>query len=138
MAYDLSGSLSYESWRPNRTGSATLSNPTINKWFNTAAFAQPAQYTFGDSGRNYLFGPDYRSVNMSAAKDFQIREGMRFQIRADVTNAFNHSNFGLPNNAIGNLAAGQITSVWTGAAGSGQAGGSAPNRILQLGAKFSF
>jgi hypothetical protein len=138
MAYDLSGSLSYESWRPNRTGSGTLSNPTINEWYNTADFTQPQPFTFGDSGRNILFGPDYRSVNMSAAKDFRIREGMRFQIRADVTNVFNHTNFGLPNNQIGNLAAGTITSVFTGAAGSGQAGGSAPNRILQLGAKFSF
>ncbi len=138
MATDLSGSLSYESLRPNRAGSGKLSNPSISEWYDTGAFTAPPQYAFGDSGRNFLFGPAYRSVNMSAAKDFRIREGMRFQIRADVTNAFNHTNFGLPNNQIGNLAAGTITSVWTGAAGSGQAGGSAPNRILQLGAKLSF
>jgi hypothetical protein len=140
MATDTSGSLDagYEVLRPNRLGSGKLSNPTINEWFNTADFAAPANFTFGDSGRNILFGPDYRSVNMSAAKDFKFRENMRFQLRADCTNVFNHTNFGMPNNQIGSPAAGTITSVWTGAAGSGQAGGSAPNRILQLGAKFSF
>jgi carboxypeptidase family protein/TonB-dependent receptor-like protein len=144
-ASDTSGSLSYEALRPNVVGnprSGTCPNGaavgTINCWYNTSAFAQPAQYTFGDSGRNFLFGPAYRSVNISLAKDFLIREGLRFQLRADGTNAFNHTNFALPNNQIGNLAAGTITSVYTGAAGSGQAGGSAPNRIIQLGAKLSF
>jgi len=144
-ATDTSGALSYQSLRPNLAGNPRTGTcpggaavGTINCWYNTSAFAQPAQYTFGDSGRNILFGPAYRSVNLSLAKDFSIGERIRFQLRADATNAFNHTNFGLPNNQIGNLAAGTITSVWTGAAGSGQAGGSAPNRVIQLGAKLSF
>ncbi len=43
--------------RPNVLFNPTLSNPTPGEWFNTAAFAIPAQYTWGDAGRNILRGP---------------------------------------------------------------------------------
>src|SRR6185312_2196890 len=36
--------------------SIQLSNPTIQEWFNTAAFTQPAG-VFGDAGRNIIIGP---------------------------------------------------------------------------------
>lgn len=44
------------------------------KWFNTAAFAQPAPYTFGNSGRDILIGPGFNNVDMSLMKVFNIRE----------------------------------------------------------------
>src|SRR5581483_4308900 len=56
---DLSGSLA-GSWRPNRTGSGSLANPTVQQWFNTADFEQPTPYTFGNSGRNILYGPGFQ------------------------------------------------------------------------------
>jgi hypothetical protein len=38
--------------RPNVVGVAKISNPTLNHWFHTSAFADPAQYTIGNVGRN--------------------------------------------------------------------------------------
>jgi hypothetical protein len=40
--------------RPNRIGSGVLANPTLDGWFDKSAFAEPAQYTYGNSGRNIL------------------------------------------------------------------------------------
>jgi hypothetical protein len=128
MAYDLSGSLGGGYWYPNRVGSGKLSNPTLNEWFDPSAFTQPAQYTFGNSGRNILFSPGYRGIDISLAKSFAVPwlgEKGRLQVRADASNATNHPNFGGPNNYIGNLGVGQITGAY-------------PARNVQLGAKLFF
>jgi hypothetical protein len=45
---------------PNLVGNPTDISPTPQKWFDTSAFAQPAQYTYGNAGRN-LFRTD--SIN---------------------------------------------------------------------------
>ena len=37
--------------RPNIVGDPSISNPGIDKWFNTAAFVQPAAFTFGNAPR---------------------------------------------------------------------------------------
>jgi hypothetical protein len=57
---NLSGALS-GTWRPNRIASGTVTNPTVNEWFDPAAFVQPTPYTFGNSGRDILFGPSYKT-----------------------------------------------------------------------------
>ena len=45
--------------RPNRIGDGALDNPTIDRWFDAAAFVPPADTTgtYGDAGRNILRGP---------------------------------------------------------------------------------
>jgi hypothetical protein len=68
---NLSGSLA-NYWYPNRVGSGTVPNPTINEWFNPAAFLEPNTFTFGDSGRNVLLGPSYKDLDISLAKGFPI------------------------------------------------------------------
>jgi len=87
---------------PNIVGSPTVSNPTINNWFNPAAFANPAHGVFGDLGRNTLIGPGFGDVDFSVAKDFPLhfREGMSLQIRADFFNVFNHPNFANPDGDV--------------------------------------
>src|SRR5947209_10523682 len=37
--------------RPNVVGDAKLSNPTIQRWFITSVFQQPAPFTFGNAPR---------------------------------------------------------------------------------------
>jgi hypothetical protein len=100
-------------WFPNRIATGKLSNPTVSQWFDPSAFATPTSGTFGDSGRDVLVGPDWRTWDMSLAKNWHLRwlgEAGQFQFRCDATDLTNHPNFGQPNHSIGTPAAGTITS----------------------------
>jgi hypothetical protein len=114
--------------RPNVVGDPTLSSPTIQQWFNPAAFAQPTQFTWGNAGRNMLRGPGYSSIDFSMAKTLVIPkwEKGRVQIRLDSTNVINHTSFANPNASILGSSAGRIT------------GTTVSGRTVQLGARFSF
>jgi hypothetical protein len=82
--------------RPNVVGDPTLSNPTAQEWFNTAAFQVAPQYTFGSAGRNILRGPGLASFDLSLVRRFHIRELGTLSVEAQVFNAFNRVNFNLP------------------------------------------
>ena len=97
--------------RPNVVGNPNLSSRSPDGWFNTAAFALPAQGTFGNAGRNILDGPGYQSVNASLVKNTNLTESVKLQFRAEVFNFFNHPNFNLPDNFFGSPTFGKITSA---------------------------
>lgn len=97
--------------RPNLIGNPALSNPTINLWFNPAAFGSPAQYVYGNAGRDILFGPGRTNLDASLFKDFHPVERLTAQFRFESFNIFNHPQFGQPNASIGNAAVGTITST---------------------------
>jgi hypothetical protein len=82
--------------RPNLVGNPTLSNPTPQEWFNTAAFAAPAPFTYGTAGRNISRGPGIRNWDIALARNFAITERIRLQFRAEAFNTPNFVNFGLP------------------------------------------
>jgi len=115
---NLSNSLA-GSWFPNRVGNGKLSNPSVNEWFDVTAFQTPAPYTFGNSGRNILFGPSWKSVDANVGKSFPLKnsrllgEGASVEGRVDVFDLFNHPNFGQPNANIGTSGAGIISSANT-------------------------
>src|SRR5262249_57886483 len=53
------------SLRANVTGAPVpLSNPTIDEFFNIAAFSLPVPGVFGDSPRNSIIGPGTRQLNV--------------------------------------------------------------------------
>jgi hypothetical protein len=85
---------------PNLVGDPHLSHPTIQNWYNVAAFAQPAPSTFGNERRNQLVGPDLSEIDFSLGKNFALREGIGLQFRIDGYNIFNHPSFGLPNTGV--------------------------------------
>lgn len=97
--------------RPNIVGAARLSNPSVERWFNTAAFTFPAFGSFGNAGRNILDGPGFQNINFSIVKNTAIREAMNLQFRAEFFNLFNHPNFNLPDNFLGSPTFGRITSA---------------------------
>jgi hypothetical protein len=66
-----------------------------NEWFNTKAFAIPAQYTFGNSYRGLIRGQRLINFDSSVIRSFPIWEGVRFEFRAEAFNLFNHPVFGL-------------------------------------------
>jgi len=86
---------------PNRgTASVKPANRNINNWINPGAFIQPANGTFGNSGRNSIYGPGIDVFNLSAHKEFAVADlwqhPIKVQFRADVQNAFNHPSFDVP------------------------------------------
>ena len=87
-------------WYPNQIGNPRPAHRSISEWYNPSAYALPAPGTFGDLRRNNIYGPGLQIVNLSAGKTFSIADGVQVEIRADATNAFNHSNFGLPNTSL--------------------------------------
>ena len=56
-------------------------------------------------------GPGAINVDFSAFKEFQPREHMTLQFRAEMFNLFNHPNLGMPNNVLGTSAFGVIGST---------------------------
>lgn len=113
---------------PNRIASGSISNPTVDRWFDTSAFVFPAAFTHGNAGRNILMGPGTVSTDLGLQRNFHLpfREGMRLEFRAEAFNLFNTPQLGQPNVALGNPAFGTI-------------GGTArPNRQMQIGARIVF
>ena len=91
------GASNLQANRPNSTGqSAKLSNPTAAEWFDTSAFVNPPDFTFGNVGRAL---PDVRApgtvnFDLSMIKDTFIGERVNVQFRAEAFNFLNHVNLG--------------------------------------------
>jgi hypothetical protein len=120
-------------------------DPILPHWtpatgcLNPAAFSQPANGTFGDLGRNSVFGPGYANWDFSISKNTQLTERLNLQLRAEFFNILNHPNFALPNHNItpGVGPIGVITQTPDVAQTNPGLGGGGP-RVIQLGVKFLF
>ncbi|MBL8213493.1 MAG: carboxypeptidase regulatory-like domain-containing protein [Bryobacterales bacterium] len=98
-----------------------LRNPNLNssersteRFFDTSAFATPALYTIGNSGRGVIWGPGQRNFDFVLGKRFhldKIREGTNLQVRGEFYNFTNTPYFANPNVTIGSATVGRITSV---------------------------
>ena len=84
---------------------------SINEWYNTAAYAVPAPYTFGNLGRNTLTGPGITNLDVSLSKDFKFGERRMFQVRGDSFNVLNNVNFGQPGASVGTATFMKITAA---------------------------
>jgi hypothetical protein len=74
-------------------GSAVPSPRTITEYINTSIFSTPAEYTFGNSGRNaYRLGM-FSNIDMSLMREFPLplNEATRLQFRIEGFNAINHA-----------------------------------------------
>jgi Carboxypeptidase regulatory-like domain len=103
-----SGANGYGYERLNLVGNPNLSNPTPSQWFNPAAFAVPAPFTFGNLGRNALRADKYVNLDLSIFKEFPIRESKRLEFRADMFNLPNHTVWGIPVKDFNNPQFGQV------------------------------
>lgn len=80
-------------------------------WFNTAAFTQPASYSFGNASRTLprLRTDTYRDVDLSMHKNFPIVEHkVTAQFRAEAFNVFNQVVFGTPDGGLADSGYGKI------------------------------
>src|SRR5215471_7956938 len=112
MASSLLNAGSGVQW-PDRIGAGKLDNPTIQRWFDPTAFVSPGNFTYGNAGRNALYGPSTKQLDVSLFKSFAFSadQKRRVQFRAEAFNFLNTPQFNNPNAQIGNLSVGQITSA---------------------------
>jgi hypothetical protein len=118
---------------PTQIGPIQKLNPHNpgHAYFNTSAFASNLSCGYEVCGvtgnaKQYVFtGPGAITTDAGIEKDTKITEGMQFNMRFEMFNVFNHTNF---QNVVGNANSGQF----------GQATAAAPGRIGQISAKFIF
>jgi hypothetical protein len=80
----------------------------------------------GSSGHNAFRGPGSWVLDFSLGKNFAITEEIRFQLRADMFNALNHTNLSGPSTDIDDTA------------NFGRIFGTGGARTIQLNVRFSF
>jgi hypothetical protein len=90
------------------------------------AFAIPANFTYGNAGRNILRSDNLNQFDFTAMKEFPITEATRVQIRAEFFNLFNHPVFALPGTNINATSGGQVSSTLN------------SNRIVEFALRLSF
>jgi hypothetical protein len=117
--------------RPNLVGDPTVSDQGPDRWFNPAAFAVPANGTFGNVGRNFLRGDGLHNFDLGVSRFFRVTERQSFQFRAEVFNLANHPNFFFP---TASLAAGGAFGTITQAANNGLGA----QRQIQFALKYIF
>jgi hypothetical protein len=136
IGFDQSG-LQTANQRPNLAPGRDIDNVVtgdINQWFDPTAFTLPAPGTLGTVGRHSLRGPKFLQTDLSLMRNVRFAE-KSVQLRFEVFNLFNNTNFNLPNanvfvqapNGGGTISptAGQITTAST-------------PRQLQLAIKMNF
>ena len=113
--------------RPDQLGDPNLpaGQRSAGQWFNTAAFALQAPFTFGSAGRNSVFAPGLANVDLSIVKGWYVGEQGRLEFRWEIFNLLNHVNLDVPNRIFGTPNFGRIFSAQNA-------------REMQFGLRYSF
>jgi hypothetical protein len=120
---------------PHRCRICSSTNSVVNAWFNTAAFTANGPGVLGgigpggadgNVGRDSLYGPGYKDIDLGLFKTITFEHGIAFQIRAEATNVFNMVSLQNPTASLSSGNDGKITA---------QEGTS---RIIQVGGKLTF
>jgi len=127
---------------PNTTGSLYL-NPVPNRvcngnssafsgnvrdnglrWFDTSCFPVATTGYFGNSSRNVVNGPGLNNWDIGAEKYVLLTARARLQLRLEMFNAWNHTQFQQPDGNAGN------------GPNFSRISASRPPRLIQLAIKF--
>ncbi len=106
------------------------------QWLNPAAFARPADGSYGDLGRNALHLPGIGNVDASLMKNFLITESVKLTLRCEAFNLFNHPQVWGVNNSFAGDNPGSLISASD--ATFGQANAYRDARTLQVALRFAF
>jgi hypothetical protein len=115
---DLADQLAPNSGRPSGA------NP-LQEWFNAPVFVVNALGTFGNSGRNALYGPHFVNLDFGLVKRTRLTEKLGLEFRFEAFNIFNHPNFGVPIGTVTNPNFGKLLSA-------------SDPRVLQFALKLAF
>ncbi len=97
--------------RPNLIANPVASNPTIQQWFNTGAFVAQAVNTAGNAAPFLLYGPPQRHLDISLFKEFDVKERLKLQFRAESYNITNTPSFANPGASFGTAAFGVVSGI---------------------------
>nr|MBA3641997.1 TonB-dependent receptor [Acidobacteriota bacterium] len=121
VARGVSGTL-----RANYNGDAIqLNDPSIDLFFNTAAFTVPSVGTFGSASRNLIIGPGSRQLDAQFSRDVRLGGTRVLSINLNASNLLNMVNYAGIDTVVNSPTFGQVTSV-------------RPMRAMQLGLRFRF
>ena len=86
----------------------------IGAFFNTGEFVPANQLPrgiYGNTPKSAISGPAQAKTDIAVTRSFQLpgREGLRFQFRGELFNAFNQVNFDAPNTTVSSASFGRIT-----------------------------
>jgi Carboxypeptidase regulatory-like domain/TonB dependent receptor len=87
-------------------GFDTSGNPV--PFYDPSVFSDPAINTYGNVGRNTLFGPGSVNMDFSLFRTFKLKERLDLQFRADAANFFNSPHF---NNPSGDRTSGNFLAI---------------------------
>jgi hypothetical protein len=102
-----------------------LVNPTIDRFFNTAAFATPAPGEFGTASRNMIVGPGSRQLNANLSRDVRLGANRVASVQLTANNLLNMVNYAGIDTNLNSRTFGQVTSV-------------RPMRSMQLNVRLRF
>ncbi|HXA57306.1 MAG TPA: TonB-dependent receptor [Candidatus Acidoferrum sp.] len=105
---------------------------SITDWLNPAAFSMPPAGTFGNCGRDIIYGPNFRDADFSILKETSLAQSRNLEFRAEFFNIFNHPVFAQPDTTFGTPGFGKIFNTLGSTLGAGT------SRQIQLALKFSF
>jgi len=90
------------------------------------AFAMPAQYTYGNDGRNVLRAGNVVQMDMTLLKQIKFLESRTLELRFESFNLLNHPSFAAPTTTINTGSGGQVSATIN------------SSRILQASGKIFF
>ena len=112
--------------------SSAIPNSLAIQYISKAAFANPAPGTFGNIGRNAIYGPGFGSVDFSLFKSTPVTEKLRAEFRVEIFNLFNRTNYFNPSTTFSSSSFGQITLTRNGGIAPGLGFGEPRNTQLIL------
>jgi hypothetical protein len=110
-------------------------NSVVNEWFNTAAYTANGPGVTGgigpggadgNVGRNSLFGPGFKDIDLGLFHTTKFEHGVEFQLRGEATNVFNLVSLSNPTASLASSNYGKITSA------------TGTQRVIQVGARLTF
>jgi trimeric autotransporter adhesin len=88
-----------------------LSNPTIDEFFNVAAFTLPAPGGFGDAARNSIIGPGTRQLNGLFQRDIRMGGPRSLTLQVNAINLLNTVQWAAVDTNINSPTFGQVLSA---------------------------
>jgi hypothetical protein len=120
----------------NQVANCTGTLRSGNFYFAPASFCNAPFGTFGNTGRDSFHGPGLNFTNIGLYKDIIVKEQMRFELRLETFNTFNHVNFNNPQSGFGS--GGSSTNVSSSFLGRVTSDSGIGPRLVQIAGKFYF